>query len=176
MACWLPRLHGGMRIAAAVAAGLFVVAIGLVALRKPVLEELAELYFARYGTNAHVHIEQWDGSRLTAQIDLGVRPDFSARKIEIEFNPDYWLPHIERVSVVESRLHIFFDGHSVSFGSLQPLVDALKRPKPKSWTDRFFRQPLALSIEKGRASIETPAGPLEIVGPGELAGSRVCRV
>jgi hypothetical protein len=175
MAGWLPGRRAATRIAAGFVAGIVVAAAVLFALRKPLVEWLAESYLASQGARGQVQIERWDGEDLSVRVSLGKRPDFSAEIIEFRLDPNFWLPHIESVAVSHARVHLGFDGRAVSFGSLQQLVDTFTKPSKKSWVNDYIRAPLPVALKEAQIAVDTPAGTVEIAGQAEFVGSNIQR-
>jgi len=152
---------------------LLIVAAAAFVLRKPVLAYAVETYFASTGTKANVEILRFDGTGLTMSLSLGERGEFSARAIEVDFDPRYALPHVDRVAVSAPVIQMGFNGQSISFGSLQTLIDALKKPHARSWTDDYVRSPLPISLDAARAIIDTDMGPIEVAGATQFVGAQI---
>src|SRR5579859_4887139 len=147
----------GRRRAARVAAGgivtLLVLLIAIVVFRKLLLAYAIESYFATNGAQSVVEVLAADRQGISLKLSLGARSEFVAQKIDVHFDPHYLVPHVAGVDVSAPLLRIAFTGHAVSFGSLQTLIDNLKKPRPRSWTDDYVKAPLPVSIRDARAVI-----------------------
>ena len=154
---------------------LIVVATATFVLRKPILAYAIESYFASDGAKANVEILRFDGTGVTMSLSLGEQGEFSARTIEVHFDPQYALPHIDRVAVSTPVIRVKFHGQSLSFGSLQPLVDSLKKPRARSWVDDYVRSPLPVSLDAAQAVVDTDMGLVEIAGTAQFAGAQILK-
>ncbi len=163
----------GRRFAAFAAAAAVVIAVLVFFLRDRALEAIAESYFAGTGTKSEVAIDSWDNAGLHLHIALGDNRELIAEQVTIAFDPRFWLPHVDRVDVRGVRLAVGFDGRSISFGSLQKLIDSLQKPKTKSWTDDYVRAPLPVTIEDAQVILKTPAGTVATTARATLYGSRI---
>lgn len=139
--------------------------LGLVAYqgRKAVGRQMAEAWLRKQGVESAVEIERLDASGFAGRLRLGpaADPDLVAERIEVEY--DFTAPwsgapfaiSARSVRLVRPRVKLAFDGKTVSFGSLDPLVrDLLRRPK----TDKPAPDIL---IEEGLARLATPYGPIQ---------------
>jgi dicarboxylate transporter DctA-like protein len=153
---------------------LLVVAAAFV-FRKPILAYAVESYFGSGGAKANVEILRFDGTALTMRLSLGEHGEFSARAVEVRFDPHYTLPHIDRVAVSAPVVRMKLHGQSLSFGSLQPLVDTLKKPRARSWIDDYVRSPLPVSLDAAHVIVDTDLGQVEIAGTARVAGAQILK-
>jgi hypothetical protein len=163
----------GRTFAAVAAAVVIAIAVLAFFLRDYAIETIAESYFAANGAKSDVAIDSWDSAGLHLHLALGADREFTAQQVTITFDPHFWLPHVDSVTVRGTRLAVGFDGHRISFGSLQPLIDSFRKPKAKSWTDDYIRAPLPVTIEDARLVVKTPAGVVTMAARAALSGSQV---
>src|SRR5690348_8693046 len=162
-----------LRFTAATLAAAAILIVALVVARKALLAYVIESYFAGTGTKASVDILAFDMRGVSLKLTLGAHDEFQARTIDVRFDSRYWIPHVDSVSVSAPILRLAYDGRVLSFGSIQPLIDDLKKPRPKSWASDYVRDPLPVSLRGARAQIDTPAGAIDLEGQIRLSGTQV---
>lgn len=147
------------------------VALGLIGLAAAVLwlqrENLAHRIIGKqleqYDLPATYRLEQVGPlTQVISGVVIGdpARPDFTADRVEIRIVPTLGLPTIGSVRLVKPRLYGAYRGGKLSFGSLDKVLFAPGSERAPGLPD------LALTLEDGRARIETDYGPVGIKADG----------
>lgn len=155
-----------------------VMVIGLVALlallwlaRAWVAVRFAQSYFRSHGVVSSVEIGDLGLSGASGRFALGPSdaPEISAARIELHFDPLYWLPRVVEVRLVDPVVRARIDVNGkVTLPSLQAWLDSLNAQPGKS---RWVSDDLAVSLTNLRALLTTPGGAVEIDGDVKLVKS-----
>jgi hypothetical protein len=132
-------------------------------------EDIAESYIedelAAYDLPASYEIESIGSRRqVFTNVVIGdpARPDFSAERIEVAVEYDFGAPKLGEIRLVSPRVYgRYFDG-KFSLGSLDPIIFT-DSDEPPSLPE------IDISLEDGRALIETEFGPVGMKLDGEGA-------
>lgn len=167
------------RRTAAIAAMALILALALLWLARTfVAARLAELYLLTRGVPAVIDIQRLDWQGLDASARLGARktPDLSIRHIHAELDGAL-IPRLQSLTLSHSVLRLRFDGKRLTFGTLQPLIDAALAPQTKALPTPASpaERPLAISLRDARILAFTPAGVVTLAGNGRIKGETIER-
>ena len=164
-------------VAGGAVAGLVIAAVLLWAARAPLGAQLAKAYLRSRGVPAEIVVDDLTPSRAAGRAVLGPPgdPDATVARFEATFGPagldahGWRAPTLKAMRLVRPTLKARFDGARLSFGSLQPLVDAFARSKAAGPAP-------SVSVEAGRLRLITPAGEVGIEGDARLDQGRLANL
>ncbi len=148
-------------------AALLLVAVGLWLARARLAAEVAQAYFRSQGIASSIEIGAMGYSGASGRVVLGPKgaPDFSAERVEVQFDPLSWTPRVVAVRLVNPVVRARIDeSGKVSLPTLQRWIDSL----PSSGRSRFVANDLAVSLSHLRAILATPGGTLDLSGDVRL--------
>lgn len=152
----------------AVLIGLAVILLLLWLARARIAVQFAQSYFRSHGIESTVEIGALGLSGGTGRFALGPRnnPTISAERIELYFDPLYWIPRVVEVRLVNPVVRARLDeSGKVRLEALQEWVDSLQQQQGKS---RFVSDDLAVALTGLRVLLATPAGALDVSGDVKL--------
>ncbi|MDE2112191.1 MAG: YdbH domain-containing protein [Alphaproteobacteria bacterium] len=132
-------------------------------------------YLSGQGVQSRITVDSIGLGGVTAHGSLG-RPDapeLSFGRIAVTFDQNAWFPEISGVDIQRPTIRLAINGKGVSFGSLQPWIDA-QRMKTAGAVGQpsFVSAGLVIEVANARILAATPAGPVEIDGSARLAGGK----
>ncbi|MBI1684789.1 intermembrane phospholipid transport protein YdbH family protein [Caulobacter hibisci] len=147
--------------------------------RREISRALAEAWLAERGIEGLISVESLDASGFAGSIRLGPANDpyFSAKRIEVAY--DLTAPwsggpfaiDTRAVRITSPRLRARYDGQTLTFGKLQPLIDeALKSPGEKKEGGP------AVLVEDARVTLDTPGGVARLTGDASLDDGQLLRL
>ena len=146
--------------------GLFaVLALGLSLAwlsRKDIADNFIAGQLADRGVPATWRVESVGlGRQVLADLVIGdpARPDFTAKRIEVETANAWGLPGLGRITLVRPRLYGTLRDGKVSFGKLDPLIFTDSKEPPQL-------PDLDIALVDGRARIDSDFGPIGIKAEG----------
>lgn len=157
-------------VVAVIVALLIAAAGGLYLQRRSVVALLAQNYLRTRGVESELSFSTLGMGGFLAQIRAGKvdQPDFTADSMEVTFvyPNDGMTPAIAAVRLVRPFLRVTYDGKTLNFGSLQPLIDEALAQAPEGEGPQ-------VSIERGDLLLVTPNGSLRWTAYLEIANRRV---
>jgi hypothetical protein len=162
------RLHGWRKVGLIAVLLIGAAALGLWAARDRLVEGVIDRELAALDLPASYDIESIaPGRQVLTNVFVGnaEAPDLTVERVVVELSYGFGLPSIGRVTLDKPRLYGTYGDDGLSFGSLDTMLF--------SEDDASSGLPaLDVTVNDGRALIETPYGPFgaKLHGGGDLSG------